>query len=112
MGFETDYCTWANNIETYCNRYDGCYDAENAQYETTKTEVTTLVAQFKLQQQALEHLICYADEILKNATIENLDECDNLVCQRCSNYDIVPENPHTKITCSESKGDDKPCSDG
>lgn len=106
--FESKFCSYAGAIDNMCSTYEDCYDEEYAAFLVTNQSVADMEVQFKAQQWALEHLLCYGDEILADKT--DLDNCDLGPCEGCSRLDINYRLPHDKKSCTEEVPT-RPCED-
>jgi len=110
--FENAYCLWANTIDEKCHEYAGCYTGAYATFSTTNGTVNDMEETFKLQQHALEILLCYGDVILADQS--DLSTCDGQQCTVCASValDIVYTEPHAQIPCDEARGENRPCGEG
>jgi len=106
--YEAKYCGFAGAIDAACSSYSSCYDREYAAFVTQNQTVNDMEVQFKAQQHALEHLLCYGDEILADRT--NLTNCDDVACTGCERLSINYPTPHDKIDCDEEVAT-RPCQD-
>lgn len=107
--YESKFCSWAIAIDEECHTYSTCYTSTYGSLESTDSTVEDMEVQFKKQQHALENLLCYGEEILKDIT--DLSACDNLACDKCADLDLAYPDPHAEIACAEAVAE-RPCDAG
>jgi hypothetical protein len=113
--FEADYCDREARVAQRCQQYEGCRCAAEEEFESIKGEVQSLEEIFQTQFVALQHLLCYGQQILNNSTdmafCDQIGEADTSG-DECSHYAdcprIVYPEPDAFVDCNEI-ADTFPC---
>lgn len=72
--FEDEYCDRETQVQVRCYGYNECRFNTETTYLADKVEIEDLEQIFQTQFVALQHLLCYGEQILNNST--DLTSCD------------------------------------
>ena len=87
--FETEFCTWKQELETNCKYLDTCYSTAVMAYDNHVSKTRTLVEKWNVETAALQKILCYC-----NVWLSEKDGEDNRSKHNATQFDVCKDQTH------------------
>lgn len=116
--FEHAFCAFANKLERVCKKYESCYEASKADWNSVNTSVHALEASQKIVLKMLKKVMCYITTLAEATADKMPTQADIKKCQELgspagdsidtSKLDITYTTPPELVPCDTLPGAHKP----
>jgi len=93
LSFESEFCTWKNELETNCNTLDKCHSAKVTAYDTHVSKTQTLVEKWNVESAALHKILCFCNVWLSEK--DDGANGDDRSKHNATQFDVCKDQTHT-----------------